>query len=181
MSDPVPVADAPPALRVCPLAPGDELGLVALFREMQAHYRVPCPPDAEILADLHGLPAGVTLLVAHDPGVIGVAALAVVWPGPGLRRGLFLKELFVTASRRGQGIGGALIQAAARLAVESGAGRIDWTADRDDAPLLAFYQSLNAAELPKKLFFRLNGDALRTLAERLHIGKPIRADQPETV
>jgi len=71
---------------------------------------------------------------------------------------------FVIASRRGQGIGGDLMQAAARLAVKSGAGRIDWTADQDDAPLLAFYRRLNAVELPKKLFFRLNGDALQTLA-----------------
>lgn len=104
-------------------------------------------------------------MVARDHEVVGVAALVAVWPGPGLRRGLFLKELFVTASRRGQGIGRGLMRAAAQLATENGMGRIDWTADRDDAALLAFYRSLDAAELPKKLFFRLSGNPLPTLAE----------------
>lgn len=157
-------ADATPALQVRPLVPGDELGLLAVLREMQAYYRVSCPPDADILADLRSLPPGVTLLVAHDLGVVGFAALAAVWPGPGLRRGLFLKELFVTASHRGRGIGGALMRAAARLAVESDAGRIDWTANHDDAPLLAFYRDLDAVKFPEKLFFRLSGDALLKLA-----------------
>lgn len=165
MSDPVYAADATPALQVRPLVPGDELGLLAVLREMQAHYRVSCPPDADILADLRNLPPGVTLLVARDPGVVGFAALAAVWPGPGLRRGLFLKELFVTASRRGRGIGSALMRAAARMAVETDAGRIDWTADYDDAPLLAFYRNLDAVEYPTKLFFRLSGNALLKLAD----------------
>lgn len=161
-----PAADRP-SFHVSPFAPGDEPGLVALFREMQAHYRAPCPPDGEILADLRALPAGVTLLVARAPDAIGVAALAAVWPGPGLRRGLFLKELFVTASRRGQGIGAALMRAAARLTIEGGWGRIDWTANRNDAPLLTFYRDLGAAEQREKLFFRLGKDVLHALAAEL--------------
>ncbi len=131
---------------------------------MQAHYRVSCPPSTEILADLRALPAGVVLLVARAPGVVGAAALAAVWPGPGLRRGLFLKDLFVTASRRGEGIGAALMRTAARFAVDGGWGRIDWTAARDNAPLRAFYRGLGAAEQREKVFFRLGGDALRALA-----------------
>lgn len=149
---------------VSPFAPGDEPGLVALFREMQAHYGAPCPPDARILADLRDLPPGVTLLVARRPGVVGVAALASVYPGPGLRRGLFLKDLYVTAARRGEGVGSALVRAAARFALARGGGRLDWTADRADAPLLAFYRRLGAAEQPEKLFFRLGEAAMRTLA-----------------
>ena len=150
---------------IAPFVPADGPDLVALFREMQAHYCVPCPPDDAILADLQSMPAGVTLLLARAPGVVGVATLGMVYPGPGLRRGLFLKDLFVTASRRGEGIGAALMQAAARHAVATGASRLDWTADHDNTPLLAFYRGLGATEVPEKLFFRPAGDAMRALAQ----------------
>ena len=150
---------------ISPFTPADGPDLVALFREMQAHYRVPCPPDDAILADLQSLPAGVTLLLARAPGIIGVATLGTIYPGPGLRRGLFLKDLFVTASRRGEGIGVALMRAAARHSIATGASRLDWTADHDDAPLLAFYRGLGATGVPEKLFFRLSGDAMHTLAQ----------------
>ena len=148
-----------------PFTPADGPDLVALFREMQAHYCVPCPPDDAILADLQSLPIGVTLLLARAPGVVGVATLGTIYPGPGLRHGLFLKDLFVTVSRRGEGIGAALMRAAARHGVAIGASRLDWTADQDDAPLLAFYRGLGAMEIPEKLFFRLSGDAMHTLAQ----------------
>lgn len=152
----------PPRIR--PMTPYDEPGLVALFREMQAHYHVPCPPEDVILADLRSLPGGVTLLLALDPEVVGVATLGMIYPGPGLRPGLFLKDLFVTASRRGGGVGRALLRAAARLALERGMGRLDWTADRGNASLLALYRGLGAVEQGEKLFFRLSGDPLQALA-----------------
>ena len=51
-------------------------------------------------------------------------------------------------------------------AVERGHRRIDWTADADDAALLRFYDGLGAAAYPKKVFYRLTGDALADLAGR---------------
>ena len=164
---------------ISPFLPADGPDLVALFREMQAHYRVPCPPDDAILADLQSLPAGVTLLLARAPGVVGVATLGTIYPGPGLRRGLFLKDLFVTASRRGEGIGAALMQAAARHGVATGASRLDWTADHDDAPLLAFYRGLGATGVPEKLFFRLSGNAMHTLAQAEKLTSAASAMCPE--
>ena len=151
-------------MHVRTMTPGDAPGLVVLFHEMQAHYRVPCPPDDTILQDLQNLPAGVAVLVAADPGVVGVATLGTICPGPGLRPGLFLKDLFVSAERRGGGVGAALLRGAAQLAVERGLARIDWTVDREDARLLAFYRRTSAAEQSEKLFFRLAGDALKALA-----------------
>lgn len=57
------------------------------------------------------------------------------------------------------------MRAAARYGVATGASRLDWTADHDDAPLLTFYRGLGAMGVPEKLFFRLSGDAMRTLAQ----------------
>lgn len=142
----------------------DVTSTAALFQEMQAHYRVACPPLPEIVARLSRLPEGVGVLVAADPAVVGFAALSAIFPGPGLSPGLFLKELFVSASARGRGVGTALMRAAAHVAVARGYARLDWTADRTDARLLRFYAALGAAEQSEKVFYRLSGRALTDIA-----------------
>ena len=149
-----------------PFSPADKTALVTLFEEMQRHYGVPCPPRDVIERNLAALPAGVEIMVAETDRIIGFAAFSAIYPGPGLRSGLFMKELFVTAGSRGQGVGKALIAAVARVAVERGHSRVDWTADRTDAGLLDFYSGLGALAQQEKVFYRLTGDALATLAAR---------------
>lgn len=145
--------------------PADARDLAMLMQAMQAHYRVACPPHAEIVASLKALPPGNRILVAEVDGVLaGFAAFAEIFPGPGLRKGFFLKELYVAADRRGAGIGRALIAALARIARDEGHGRIDWTADRDDDRLLAFYDGLGGTRQEAKLFYRLTGEALAAMA-----------------
>jgi GNAT superfamily N-acetyltransferase len=144
----------------------DHPALARLMTEMQAHYRVPCPSDAEIRAGLAGRPAGAEFLVAEEGGgLVGFAAFAAIYPGPGLRAGFFLKELYVAETARGLGAGRRLMADLARLALAQGFGRVDWTAARDDVRLLRFYESLGASPQPEKVFFRLSGEGLRRLAE----------------
>ena len=146
--------------------PADAAALVPLFQEMQRHYDVPCPPEATILRDLAKLPEGVGMLVAETDQIVGFGAFGAIYPGPHLKPGLFLKELFVAESARGLGAGRALMRALAAHAVERGYGRIDWTADRDDLRLLGFYDGLGAVRQEAKLFYRLSGVELAGLAER---------------
>ena len=149
-----------------PFAPGDAEAVAALCEEMQAHYGVACPPRAAIVADLLDLPPGVRLLVAEEDGlVLGLAFLSPLYPGPGLRRGLFLKELYVAGAARGRGLGRTLMAGCATAAAEGGYGRIDFTAAKADERLLAFYRALGAAPDPRRTFFRLTGEALSRLAE----------------
>lgn len=142
----------------------DTSGVAALFQEMQAHYRVACPSLDEIRAKLVKLPEGVSVFVAADPCIIGFAAVGAIFPGPGLKPGLFLKELFVSARARESGAGTTLMRAVARIAVERGFARLDWTADRSNARLLSFYEAMGAVEQSEKIFFRLTGQALTHLA-----------------
>lgn len=152
-------------MQVHPMTPRDHVAVAALMRAMQAHYGVPCPPEVAILTDLAVLPPGNTILVAGDPDPVGFAAVAAVYPGPGLRAGLFLKELFVVEAARGRGAGRALLRAVAAHARAQGLARVDWTAARDDARLTAFYGSTGALAQPEKLIFRLSGEALARLAD----------------
>ena len=147
------------------LLPADHKALAALMVEMQGHYSVRCPPVKEILAGLAALPAGVDILVAvKGETVLGFASACNLYPGPGLKSGFFLKEIYVADAARGAGLGRALMAALAELALERGHRRIDWTADADDAALLRFYDGLGAAPYPKKVFYRLTGEALADLA-----------------
>ena len=56
------------------------------------------------------------------------------------------------------------MRAVARLAVESGFARLDWTADRSNTRLLNFYEATGAVEQNEKVFLRLTGQALAHLA-----------------
>ena len=113
-------------ISVCLMSSEDIPGLAALFQEMQAHYRVACPPREEIIGRLAKLQESISVFVATDPSGIGFAAVGPIFPGPGLKPGLFLKELFVSAETRGKGTGTALMRAVARFAVDEGFGRLDW-------------------------------------------------------
>lgn len=151
-----------PILRLA--TPADHPALAALFAEMQAHYAVPCPTEADILAGLAGRPAGTEILLAEEEGaLLGFASFSAIYPGPGLQPGFFLKELYVAAVARGGGIGSALMRELARLAVSRGLKRIDFTAAHDDQRLRRFYEELGAAAYPEKVFYRLTGEALAKL------------------
>jgi GNAT superfamily N-acetyltransferase len=152
------------AVRPCEEA--DHPALAGVMAEMQAHYKVPCPSDDDIRAGLASRPAGTELLVAeHDGTIIGFAAFSAIYPGPGLKPGVFLKEIYVMEAARGLGAGRALLAELARLALARGLGRIDWTAARDNERLLRFYESLGATPQPEKVFFRLTGEGLAHLAK----------------
>lgn len=151
------------SVRACEEA--DHPALAGLMAQMQAHYRVPCPSDAEIRAELASRPAGAEMLVAEQGGaLVGFAAFSAIYPGPGLKPGFFLKEIYVGEAARGSGAGRALLAELARLALARGLRRIDWTAARDNERLLRFYESLGATPQPEKVFFRLSGEGLRRLA-----------------
>lgn len=144
----------------------DVPSLALLMMDMQAHYRVPCPPLPEVEASISGRPVGTDIFVACSGGlVVAFAAFAAIFPGPGLRPGLFLKELYVGAAFRGRGLGRRLLREGAKLALDRGYSRIDWTADRNDERLLSFYRDLGGVAVPDKLFFRLNGEGTTKLAK----------------
>lgn len=146
----------------------DHPALAALMAEMQAHYRVPCPPSDAILDGLARLPKGVEILIAErDGALLGFASACAIYPGPGLASGFFLKELYVASAERGGGIGRRLMRALAELALARGHRRLDWTADAGNPELIRFYESLGASAQAEKVFFRLTGEALTRTAQGL--------------
>jgi len=80
------------------------------------------------------------------------------------RRGLYLEDLFVRPAFRRRGYGRALLVYLARLAVERGCGRFEWTVLDWNASAIGFYQQLGAQVLPEWRITRVTGSALASLA-----------------
>ncbi|ATB28058.1 GNAT family N-acetyltransferase [Melittangium boletus] len=82
------------------------------------------------------------------------------------RPSLYLEDLFVLPEHRGQGHGKGLLTHLARLAVERGCGRFEWSVLDWNAPAIAFYKSVGAVPMSDWTVFRVTGDALHRLAGR---------------
>lgn len=78
--------------------------------------------------------------------------------------GIYLEDLFVLPDRRGEGHGKALLSALARLAVERGCGRLEWSVLDWNQPSIDFYRSLGAVSMDDWTTYRLTGAALESLA-----------------
>jgi ribosomal protein S18 acetylase RimI-like enzyme len=81
------------------------------------------------------------------------------------RRGLYLEDLWVKPEARGRRHGKALLRHLARLAVERGCGRFEWTVLDWNEPSIRFYRSQGAEMLDEWRICRVDGEALRRLAD----------------
>jgi GNAT superfamily N-acetyltransferase len=79
------------------------------------------------------------------------------------RRGLYLEDLYVVPSARGHGIGKALIEHLAAIAVARGCGRFEWAVLDWNQHAIDFYRSLGAELLTDWRICRVTGDALGRL------------------
>ncbi|SER22266.1 Membrane-associated enzyme, PAP2 (acid phosphatase) superfamily [Faunimonas pinastri] len=139
----------------------DYPALAALLIEEQRFYHLPQPARQHLLRDLAALPDGVEALVCFDGAdLVGAACFSAVYPGPGLTRGLFLKDLFVAERARGKGAGRLLMQQMATLAAERGCTFIDWTTQKDNEPARALHASLGARVRSENIAYRLQDQAL---------------------
>ena len=80
------------------------------------------------------------------------------------RRGLYLEDLYVKQSHRGKGYGSRMLKHLARLAVERGCGRFEWSVLDWNTPAINFYKSMGAEILPDWRVCRVTGAPLEALA-----------------
>jgi GNAT superfamily N-acetyltransferase len=74
--------------------------------------------------------------------------------------GLYLEDLYVQPAHRGSGIGRALLQRLAALAVERGCGRFEWSVLDWNANAIGFYEGMGATVMPDWRICRVTGAAL---------------------
>lgn len=143
----------------------------ALIHEMDDYYGTPIPETidetaAYIIEAGIGPKAPIEALLARRDGIaIGFAYFSKLFPTDDGRLGVHMKDLYITSAARGQGVGGAILQALAKLCQERGYKRLIWTTNRDNEAAIAFYDSLGAERQDEKLHYRLNAAAIARLSE----------------
>ena len=81
------------------------------------------------------------------------------------RPGIYLEDLYVTPPWRGHGLGRLLLAYVARVAVERGGGRMEWSVLDWNELALGVYGRIGARAMNEWTVHRLTGAALRELAD----------------
>lgn len=88
------------------------------------------------------------------------------------RPGLYLEDLFVKPQWRRHGLGRMLLARLARIAVERGYGRMEWSVLDWNEMALRVYRAVGAIAMDEWTVYRLKDDALRKLAAEDAPGAP---------
>jgi GNAT superfamily N-acetyltransferase len=104
------------------------------------------------------------LLAEHEGEIVGFALFFHSYSTFLARPGLYLEDLFVLPAHRRKGFGRELLVAVARIAVERGCGRFEWSVLTWNEPAISFYRGLGAELLEEWRTFRVTGQALLDLA-----------------
>ena len=81
------------------------------------------------------------------------------------RAGVYLEDLFVLPEERGKGYGKALLKELARITVERGCGRLEWSCLDWNQPSIDFYtKRMRAAPMDGWTVYRLTGETLEEAA-----------------
>ncbi len=157
-----------PSFAIRPARPGDEGAIFELVHALAEFEELShaVTGSAELLArDLFGeRPAAEALVVEADGGLVAFALFFHNYSTFLTQPGLYLEDLFVLPSHRRHGIGRALLRALARLALERGCGRFEWSVLDWNANAIGFYESLGASVLPDWRICRVTGEGLSLLA-----------------
>jgi GNAT superfamily N-acetyltransferase len=141
---------------ICKLAEYEKLSheVVATEENIREHVFGANATAEVLLAYWHEQPVGFALYFRNFSTFLGQA-------------GIYLEDLFVEPEHRGKGIGKALLIELAKIAVERGYGRLQWSVLDWNTPSIEFYRRLGAVAQDEWTVYRVTGDALAQLAGNL--------------
>lgn len=154
-----------------PATPADVAEIHAMVRELAEYEKALSEAKAtpeQLHAALFGENPSVFAHIAEDDAgdVVGFALWFLnfsTWTG---QHGIYLEDLYVRPSARGTGYGKALLAQLARICVERGYTRLEWSVLDWNAPAIAVYRSQGAVPMDEWTVHRLTGDALLAMAKR---------------
>ncbi|NES72319.1 MAG: GNAT family N-acetyltransferase [Okeania sp. SIO2D1] len=86
--------------------------------------------------------------------------------------GIYVEDLFVLPGYRRRGIGKALLSHVAKLAVERGVGRLEWSVLDWNTPAIALYKSMGAVIMEEWRICRVTGAKIPQLASATLLESP---------
>lgn len=105
-----------------------------------------------LMAEVDGQPAGFALYFYNFSTFLG-------------KPGIYLEDLFVRPDYRSHGIGKMLLQKLASIAVAENCGRLEWWVLDWNTPAIGFYKKIGARAMDEWTVYRVDGDALKALAQ----------------
>jgi len=153
-------------IRRAAIADGD--AILALIRDLAEYERELEAVEATVEtleAALFGnQPTAYCDLVEVDGELVGMAIWFLNFSTWQSKYGIYLEDLFVRPSHRGQGFGHSLLKHLAQTCVENGYGRFQWSVLDWNQPAIDFYLQLGAVAMDEWTVYRVSGDALTQLA-----------------
>jgi GNAT superfamily N-acetyltransferase len=161
------VNDEPNAFRIRPASEADAQVLFALILELARYEKLAdrVRGDAEVLRrSLFEQRAAEALVIEVGEEAVGYAIFFTTLSTFECRPGIWLEDVYVRPEHRRAGIGRAVMEHLAGLAVERGAMRLDWCALEWNEPALRFYEELGATLLDDWRMLRMERIGIERLA-----------------
>lgn len=154
--------------RLAPATPADVPHIMHFIRELAEYERLAhevVGTEADLERELFG-PAPVARVVMAYAGdvPVGYALFFFNFSTFLVKPGLYLEDLYVTPARRGQGVGRALLAHLAKIAVDRGCGRMEWSVLDWNESALKVYRAIGAVPMGDWTVQRLTGAPLEALA-----------------
>ena len=157
-----------PQIAIRPAEPADVPLLLTFVRELATYEKLlheVVATDADMHAALFGeRPVIETLIASLDGQPVGYALFFPTFSTFLGKPGLYLEDLYVRPAARGIGVGRKLLEHLARITVERGWGRLEWSVLDWNEPSIAFYRKMGAKPMDEWTVFRLAGEKLHSLA-----------------
>lgn len=106
------------------------------------------------------------LIANYDSNPVGMALYFYTYSTFLGRIGIYLEDLYVKEEYRGKGIGKLLIKNLAKICLDNGYGRLEWSVLDWNKPSIDFYESLDAKPQTEWIKYRLEGKSLKKLSEK---------------
>jgi GNAT superfamily N-acetyltransferase len=156
-------------ITIRPATPDDVPLILGMVRELAEYER---EPDAVVATeamfhDALFVKRHAEAVIAHlDDKPVAFALFFhnfSTWTG---KPGIYLEDLYVSADARGSGVGKALLQHVAGIALDRDCGRFEWWVLDWNTPAIDFYRAMGAVAMDEWTVQRVTGDALIRLAGR---------------
>lgn len=156
-------------MNIRPVEPSDLPGLLDLLRAKAEFDGCPDTLRATVGSLREALFRPTPLahaLVAEVKGrLVGMATYYAIFSSFIVKPGLWLDDLYVDESARGQGVGKMLMERLCGIALRGGCGRVDWHVSKFNERGIKFYRRIGASVSEKARLVRLDEAAIRQLAQ----------------
>ena len=162
------MSSAPDPPRIAAATAADVPLILSLIRELADYERMSdhvVATEADVERALFGeRPCAEAVIARVGDEAVGFALFFQSFSTFVGRPGLYLEDLYVRPAHRGRGIGRGLLAHLARLAVERGYGRFEWSVLDWNELAISSYRRAGAVPMDEWTVYRLTGEPLRALA-----------------